>query len=91
LDVVTPVVAICTFTDTAVLLTGSCSTIVERRGACRVWYVNLKEIDHLENLGIERRIISKWIFKKWDVVAWTGLIWLRLETGVKGVMIFRVP
>jgi hypothetical protein len=30
------------------------------------WYVNLKERGHLENLGIERRIVSKWVFNKWD-------------------------
>jgi hypothetical protein len=33
------------------------------------WYENLKEKDHLVNLGIEGRIISKWIFKNWDAVA----------------------
>jgi len=47
--------------------------------------------DHLENLDVEGRIISKWIFKKWDAVAWTGLIWLRIERGVNGAMNFRVP
>jgi len=26
----------------------------------------LTERDHLENLGIERRIIFKWNFKMWD-------------------------
>jgi hypothetical protein len=28
------------------------------------WWGNLKERDHLEDLGIDRRIILKWIFKK---------------------------
>jgi len=42
---------------------------------------NLRERDHLEDPGIEIRIILRWIFRKWDVGAWTGLIWLRIGTG----------
>ena len=38
------------------------------------------EGDHLKNLGVDGRIILRWIFRKWDVGALTGLIWLRIGT-----------
>ena len=36
---------------------------------------------HLEDLGVDVRILLKYIFKKWDWGEWTGLIWLRIRTG----------
>jgi hypothetical protein len=38
-------------------------------------------MDHLEDPGLEYRIILRWLFRKWDVGAWTGLIWFRIRTG----------
>jgi hypothetical protein len=44
------------------------------------WWGNLRERDHVEDPGIDGRIILKLISEKWDG-AWTGLIWLRIGTG----------
>jgi len=45
------------------------------------WWGNLRERDHLEDLGVDRRITLRWIFRKWDVGAWTGSSLLRICTG----------
>jgi hypothetical protein len=44
------------------------------------WWGELRERAHLEDPGVDRTIILKWIFRYWDE-AWTGLIWLRIGTG----------
>jgi hypothetical protein len=44
---------------------------IEERCIQGFWSGNLSERDHLENPGIDRRIILRRIFSKWDVVACT--------------------
>jgi hypothetical protein len=53
----------------------------DKRGAYSFSVEDLRERDDLEDLGIDGRIIIKYIFKTWDGESWIGLVWLRLETG----------
>jgi hypothetical protein len=46
------------------------------------WWGDLRERDHLKDLGVDGSIILKWILKKWDGEAWSELILLR--TGKSG-------
>jgi hypothetical protein len=32
-----------------------------------VWWGNLRERGHLEDPGVDKRIILRWMFRKWDV------------------------
>ena len=37
--------------------------------------------DHLEDPGVDGRIILRWMFRMCDVGVCTGSSWLRIETG----------
>jgi len=39
-----------------------------------IWWGNLRGRDHLEDPGVDGRIILRWIFRKWNVGLWSGLI-----------------
>ena len=45
---------------------GLVARVVDRRGAYRVWLVDLREINLFEHLRIDRRVILGLIFKKRD-------------------------
>jgi hypothetical protein len=58
---------------------------VARRGDSRGVYRVLVgkpegERFHLEDQGVDGRIILRYIFRKWNEGAWTGSIWLRMQT-----------
>jgi len=46
---------------------GKCSTYGEKNGVYRVLWGNMRGKDHLENPGVDGRIILRWIFRIWNV------------------------
>ena len=46
----------------------------------KIWQGKVREGDHLEDTGVDGRIILRWIFRKWDVGACNGSNWLRIWT-----------
>jgi hypothetical protein len=59
-------------------MSGACGTCVWETGYAYRVLVEKLVGNHLEDLGIDGTVISKWFLKKWDVKVWTGLIWLMI-------------
>jgi len=58
------------------------------------WWGNLRERDHMENPGVDGKIILRWMFRKWV----GGMDWIDLGQNrdrwrglVRAVMNLRVP
>jgi len=45
------------------------------------WWGDPRKKDHVQDLGVDGKIILKWIFKRWNEETWTGLLRLRIGTG----------
>jgi hypothetical protein len=45
------------------------------------WWGNPKEGDHLESLGIDGRIILKYVLKEYGWEVWTGFTWPMIGSG----------
>jgi hypothetical protein len=58
----------------------------ERRGV--FWWRNLRERDHLEDPGVDGRVILRWIFREWIDLAQNRDRWREL---INPVMNLQVP
>jgi len=46
-----------------------------------VWWGNLRERNHLEDPGVDERIVLRRIFKEWGAETWIGSSLIRIGTG----------
>jgi hypothetical protein len=59
---------------------GSCSTDGNDDMHTIFWLENLKGRGHLEDLGVDVKVILEWILRKYGGKLWTGCMWLRIGT-----------
>jgi len=53
----------------------------DRRSAYRVLVRKSEGKSYLKDVGIDGRILLKWVLTNWNCKAGTGLTWLSIETG----------
>jgi hypothetical protein len=63
---------------------GHIARMGEMRGPYRVLVRKPEGKGHLEETGIDGRIILSWFFTKWNTGTRTGFIWPKIRTGVGG-------
>jgi hypothetical protein len=61
-------------------LAGHVACMGEMRNAYRIVVENQKGRDHLEDLGIDGKIILEWILWETGWMVWTGCIWHGIGT-----------
>ena len=73
---------------------GTCSKYEVKSGAYRILVGRCDRNNHLEEIGVDERVILRWIFRKWD----GGTDWIELAQNrdrwlalVIAVMNLRVP
>ena len=67
-------------TITGIIWPQRVASMRKRRGAYGTWWRNLSYIVHLEDKGVDGRIILRWIYKKQDGgVNWIDLAQIRRE------------
>ena len=44
------------------------------------WWGGPRERYHVQDLGVDGKIILRWILWKWNDDAWAGLVWLSIVT-----------
>jgi hypothetical protein len=52
-------------------MNGACSTFGGEEKLIVFWWGSLNERDHVEDPGVDGKVILIWIFTEWDVGAWT--------------------
>jgi hypothetical protein len=52
----------------------------DRRGVYRVLVGKPEGNVNVEDLGVDGKIILRWILRNWYMGPWTGSIWLRIRT-----------
>jgi hypothetical protein len=54
--------------------------VAGRREMHPIWWRNMKERDHVEDIRVDGKIILKCIFREWCEKVWTALLWFSIRT-----------